>query len=145
MVSIKTNFSFIKAFNKIKSIEQAALSELPEAVAETATSLIKSGKVEPDILQKTKDFKEAKGSPTPNTPLMDTGNLVNTMKVVKDGIQFAEYGIYHQEGIGNKRRKFLPFSKGMSSFEDIEGYEFKRNFEIITNRYVERIRKAMKK
>ena len=77
---------------------------------------------------------------------MDTGNLVNTMKVVKNGIQLPEYGIYHQEGVGNKRRKFLPFSKGISSLEETKlSPEFKRNHEIITNRFVERIRKAMKK
>ena len=139
-LKVTRNFSFSKILDKSGQFIKDVTGETAEVVAETATKFINDNKVRPDILPSTKKIKRAKGAPTPDTPLKDTGNLVNTMRVVKDGLEIADYYIYHQEGIGVRRRRFLPFTKDMENFTP--GME-KFN-EKINSRFAERIRKAMK-
>jgi hypothetical protein len=139
-LQISRNFSFSKILDKSERIIKDVIGETAEVVVETSTKFIRDGKVRPDILTITKDRKRAKGSPTPDIPLMDTGNLVNTMKVVGSGFQMAEYGWIHHNGIGkNKTRMFLPFTEDMKNFKDFTQFN-----EKINNRFAERIRKAMK-
>ena len=139
-LEISRNFSFGKILDKSERIIKDVIGETAEVVVETSTKFIKEGKVKPDILTSTKTRKRRKGSPTPDIPLMDTGNLVNTMKVVENGFQIVEYGWYHHNGVGkNKTRSFLPFTKDMKNFKDFTKFN-----EKINNRFAERIRKAMK-
>lgn len=139
-LKVTRNFSFSKILDKSGQIIKDVTGETAEVIAETSTKLINTKKVRPDILPSTKRIKRAKGSPTPDTPLKDTGNLVNTMRVVKDGLEIADYYVYHQEGIGVRRRKFLPFTKDMENFTP----EMQKFNKKINSRFAERIRKAMK-
>ena len=139
-LKVTRNFSFSKILDKSGQIIKDVTGETAEVIAETSTKFINTKKVKPDRLTSTKRIKKAKGSPTPDTPLKDTGNLVNTMRVVKDGLEIADYYVYHQEGIGVRRRKFLPFTKDMEKFTP----EMEKFNKKINSRFAERIRKAMK-
>ncbi len=76
-------------------------------IVESSKKFIKEGRVTPDIFQITKDLKRAKGSPTPDIPLMDTGNLVKSLRATKEGIVGASYGRKHLEGDGVLPRNFI--------------------------------------
>jgi len=148
MISIKTNFSFLKAFNKMEEIEKGVIGELSEIVVESAAKTINSGKLKPLSPFTIKSRKRGRGwggvkvPPTNDiTPLRHTGTLVKSLKVVRNGFQMADYGFRHQQGKGVPKREFLPFTKDMGRYTP----EVKILHEKVTNRYTERIRKAMKK
>ncbi len=76
-------------------------------IVESSKKFITDGRVTPDIFQVTKDLKRAKGSPTPDIPLMDTGDLVRSLKATKKGIMGKAYGRKHLEGDGVLTRNFI--------------------------------------
>ena len=108
-LQIKTNFSFSKLLNYVKSESFSGEQNkiIGSSVVESSKKFIRDGKVRPDILTITKRIKRAKGSPTPDIPLMDTGNLVNSLKATKEGIEGADYGRRHLEGDGVRVRNFI--------------------------------------
>ena len=103
-LQIKTNFSFSKLLNYVKSESFSGEQNkiIGSSVVESSKKFIRDGKVRPDIKEITKRIKRAKGSPTPDIPLMDTGNLVNSLKATKEGIEGADYGRKHLEGFKDK-------------------------------------------
>ena len=112
-LEIKTNFSFSKLANYVKSdkFAQEQNKIVGSNVVEASKRFIKEGKVRPDILPITKEIKRRRGSPTPDIPLMDKGNLVNSLKATKKGIMGAAYGRKHLEGDGVRPRNFIVFDK----------------------------------
>ena len=141
--TIKTDFSFLKAFEEIDKHLSAVTGEMSEEVVESAAKLINSKGVTPKLKPSTLKRRRAKGN-SDDTPLKDTGNLVDTMKVIKDGVQFAEYGIYHQEGIGVPRRRFLPFTPAWE-LDKAFSPEWRESKDRIELRLINRIQKSMKK
>ena len=137
-LEITRNFSFGKILDKSERIIKDVIGETAEVVVETSTKFIKSKQVKPPLKPATLARRRARGN-SDNTPLLDTGNLVDTMKVVKDGFEMVEYGLRHHSGIGRPKRPFLPFTEGMGNFKDFTEFN-----EKINNRFAERIRKAMK-
>tara|TARA_Y100001963_G_C6467993_1_gene303170 strand:+ start:131 stop:535 length:405 start_codon:yes stop_codon:yes gene_type:complete len=132
-LKIKSNFSFSKLASYVKSEkfnkEQSKLVGPP--IVESSKKFIREGKVRPDIKQITKDIKRRRGSPTPNIPLMDTGNLVNSLKATTKGIIGASYGKKHLEGDGITRRNFI----------HVEEDKIKKPL----SRLIDRMNKVMKK
>ena len=115
-LEIKTNFSFKKLENYVKRkgfgfrLSRAAAP----FIVKDSKNFIREGKVTPDIKQITKDIKRRRGSPTPDIPLMDTGNLVKSLKatITSDSVAIigASYGKKHLEGNGVKTRNFIDLS-----------------------------------
>ena len=68
--------------------------ELAKKIARASRKFIKSGKVTPPLAEST---IAKKGS---STPLLDTGNLVDSIRATKKGITYASYGNYHRKGTG---------------------------------------------
>ncbi len=103
-LEIKTNFSFSKLANYVKSgkFDEEQSKIVGSNIVESSKKFIREGKVRPDIKQITKDIKRRRRppSPTPDIPLMDTGNLVNSLRATREGIMGADYGIKHLKGIG---------------------------------------------
>ena len=112
-LEIKTNFSFSKLAKYVKSdkFAQEQNKIVGSNVVEASKRFIKEGKVRPDILPITREIKRRRGSPTPDIPLMDTGNLVNSLRATKEGIMGAAYGRKHLKGDGVTRRNFIVFDK----------------------------------
>ena len=137
-LEISRNFSFGKILDKSERIIKDVIGETAEVVVETSTKFIKSKQVKPPLKPATLARRRARGN-SDDTPLLDTGNLVKTMKVVKDGFEIADYGLRHHSGERRPMRPFLPFTKGMTNFKDFTKFN-----EKINNRFAERIRKAMK-
>ena len=112
-LEIKTNFSFSKLVQYVQSgkFDEEQRKIVGHNVAEASKRFIREGKVRPDIKKITKDIKRRRGSPTPDIPLMDTGNLVNSLRATKEGIMGAAYGRKHLEGDGLPVRNFIAFDK----------------------------------
>jgi len=110
-LEIKTNFSFSKLANYVKSgkFDEEQSKIVGSNIVESSKKFIREGKVRPDIKQITKDIKRRRRppSPTPDIPLMDTGNLVNSLRATKEGIMGAAYGRKHLEGDGLPVRNFI--------------------------------------
>ena len=131
-LEIKTNFSFKKLANYVKRkgfgfrVSRAAVP----FIVKDSKNFIREGKVTPDIEQITKDIKRRRGSPTPDIPLMDTGNLVKSLKATitrnSVAISGASYGKKHLEGDGVKERLFLDLSDPNNKRDKIISEEFKK-------------------
>ena len=152
-LKITSNFSFGKVLDDLELITADVGGEMSQNIVETAAKTINDGKLK-ELKESTKrsrrkgrGWASVKVAPTTDyTPLKHTGALVNSLKVVKDGFEMKEYGFYHQKGFTTHKgqnvpaRPFLPFT----TKENLTP-ELKKLNEKITNRFVERIRKAMKK
>jgi hypothetical protein len=149
--SIKINFSFGKLLKNLDKILEENMYARKKIVVEYAKDVINSGKLRRNkkstlLLkgeglkrknkktgQETRIYspKSPKGIATGSTtPLIHTGSLRASFKVVDDGIQMAKHGIYHlndykisggsgfaqmhlKKAIGKtvKKRNFLPFTE----------------------------------
>ena len=131
-LEIKTNFSFKKLENYVKRkgfgfrLSRAAAP----FIVKDSKNFIREGKVTPDIKQITKDIKRRRGSPTPDIPLMDTGNLVKSLKatITSDSVAIigASYGKKHLEGNGVKTRNFIDLSAPNGKGDKLFSEEFKK-------------------
>ena len=131
-LEIKTNFSFKKLENYVKRkgfgfrLSRAAAP----FIVKDSKNFIREGKVTPDIKQITKDIKRRRGSPTPDIPLMDTGNLVKSLKatITSDSVAIlgASYGKKHLEGNGVKTRNFIDLSDPNGKGDKLFSEEFKK-------------------
>ena len=102
--SININFSFGKLLKKIDRILEADLISRKQFFAENAIQNIKSGKLR-GLRPFTKMIrrKGLSGNPqgfksSTDKPLIYTGNLLRSIKIVDEGVKMAKYGLYHQEG-----------------------------------------------
>ena len=138
-ITITSNFSFLKLASKIDEIEEGFTSESSEAIVEMAAKLINSKKVTPKLADSTIARREARGN-YDDTPLKDTGNLVESLKVVKGGFEFADYGLLHQYGNKRPLRRFLPFTKDGKLSPDLK--KFQRKLEKLLTK---RMNKTMKR
>ena len=90
-----------------------------------------------------------KVAPTSSTkPLVYTGRLFKSIKMVKEGVEMMEYGLHHDkgftlpQGIHVKPRKFLAIKSGA---KNIKGTKYgKTQHRFIQNMY-KKIGKALKK
>ena len=131
-LEIKTNFSFKKLENYVKRKGFGFRLSRASApfIVKDSKNFIREGKVTPDIKQITKDIKRRRGSPTPDIPLMDTGNLVKSLKatITSDSVAIsgASYGLKHLDGDGVKERNFIDLSDNNDKIEKIVSEEFKK-------------------
>tara|TARA_R100000808_G_C2033045_1_gene76012 strand:+ start:23 stop:526 length:504 start_codon:yes stop_codon:yes gene_type:complete len=97
---IDINFSFGKLSRKIDKILKDHMDSIKKVTALVAKDTIKSGKLKklsPGTLYIRKHGLSPKRPYKSNskTPLLHTGNLLASIKVVDDGISMAGYGKYH--------------------------------------------------
>ena len=102
-MKIKIN-SYLYFNNLIKKINSKSLSNeirdsLNEKIASSSRRFIRAGKVTPPIKTSTIENRKKGGS----KPLLDTGNLANSIRPTKKGITYESYGQYHRSGIGPYR------------------------------------------
>jgi hypothetical protein len=131
-LEIKTNFSFKKLENYVKRkgfgfrLSRAAAP----FIVNDSKNFIREGKVTPDIEEITKDIKRRRGSPTPDIPLMDTGNLVKSLKatITSDSVAIsgASYGLKHLQGDGVEERNFIDLSDPNGKGDKLLSEEFKK-------------------
>ena len=117
-LKIKTNFSFSKLLNYVKSESFSAEqnSRIGSHIAESSKRFIMQGKVTPG-LKKSTIKRRMYDNVNTNTPLFKTGKLANSLKATKKGIEGAFYGKYHLEGFKNRgggdvdARNFIHFEQ----------------------------------
>ena len=65
-----------------------------------------------------------------------TSRLINSIKVVDDGVEMYDYGEHHHYGIGEPKREFIG-QAGSSEMKSLE--------EVVEKDFFKRVNKAMKK
>lgn len=93
-IEVNSFIYFRNLVNKLK--DEGTLEDVRDSVNEKIAAasrrFIKQGKVTPSIAPST---RARKGH---STPLLDTGNLVNSIRATKKGIKYDSVGDYHRQG-----------------------------------------------
>ena len=77
------------------------------------------------------------------TPLHYTGNLLNSIKPTKDGIEMLEYGEFHNEGFSTPEGKSVPPRRFIAGADDLK--RDKKELEKTQDDLVKKMNKAMLK
>ena len=151
-LQIKTTFSFSKLEKALPGIMKELVDESKFVYAEMSVKNITDGlkPLKPASLEsrrkgkywnvKKEDRSKYKTSKT--KPLDWTGNLIKSIKIHEQGVIMNEYGLYHNEGIGVPKRKFLALKLDAKSLRSGSYGEKRKQF--IKKMYT-RIGKALKK
>tara|TARA_Y100000114_G_scaffold69715_1_gene63818 strand:- start:53 stop:580 length:528 start_codon:yes stop_codon:yes gene_type:complete len=115
-IEVNSFIYFRNLVNKLKdeSTLEDVRNSVNEKIAAASRRFIKQGKVTPALEEST---IAKKGH---STPLLDTGNLVNSIRATKKGIKYNRIGDYHRQGtrpykIEPKNKKVLVFKTGSKS------------------------------
>ena len=166
---IVQTFDFIKLKSKAKSlVKDIALEIMTEDPAEVLKERIKKGvnynnEALAPLKKSTLNIRKMRGRPS-NKPLVDTGNLLKSIKTVKTkgkiGVRFLKYGMHQAEGFttrnyfavkrGSKIVGWRDYSKGIRVMprpwihpqEPFAGLLGKP--EAVKRRVIRAIKKAMK-
>ena len=115
-VTFTSNFRFSKLSSDINNILSDSNKEITDSIARNtkkniltaSTRRLSNATIE--ARQKgVSSFKGHNPSPTNETrPLHYTGNLLNSIKPTKDGLEMMDYGLTHQEGFTTSEGKSVP-------------------------------------
>lgn len=93
-IEVNSFIYFRNLVNKLK--DEGTLEDVRnsvnEKIAAASRRFIRQGKVTPSLARTT---VQRKGH---STPLLDTGNLVNSIRATKKGIKYDSVGDYHRQG-----------------------------------------------
>ena len=112
-LQIKTTFDFGKLENKIEGIVNDVVDDAKRLFRTTTKENLNSGKLRklrPLSIEMRKkgqywgNRKEPSPSPI-DKPLVWTKSLLNSIKVVDDGVEMNHYGLNHQKGFGIPMRR----------------------------------------
>jgi len=102
-----SNFSFRKLANAFDEVfDDFVENDFAEDAIKSAKEIIKGGHTRP-LLPSTIERRKRRGTGG-TTPLFETGNLHNSLKKVKGGIEMAHYGLHHQRGFRVGKTKVPP-------------------------------------
>ena len=147
MITIKTTFSFAKLERKLPEILKDIVDESKMVYAEMSVKNITDGLrplKKPSIEARKRGIYWAgqRVAPTTKTkPLDYTGALIKSIKIHEQGVIMNEYGLYHNEGIGVPKRKFLALGLDAKTVSGKYGEQQKK----FVKKMYKRIGKALKK
>ena len=152
-LQIRTTFDFGKLASKIEGIMNDVVDDGKRLYRATTRDNLKEGKIRklrPASIEARKRghyWKGKKVTPTTSTkPLVYTGELLNSIRVVDKGIEMWDYGLNHHEGFtlpqGTpvKARPFLAI-KG----KRVAGTKYGKEYDKFINKMYKKIGKALKK
>ena len=165
---IKINFSLTKLIKRLQSdkdffippkMEENAYKEIARKAKDnikksnfTDNAIVvdwenmRGGKKK-NLKDSTKYVRNWRGNPT-GPPLIETGNLLNSIKATKSGVEMEEYGQYHLEGYttvkNNFTEKFNMVGKKVPSRNFFHSMQFEFS-EKERKELVRKINKVMKK
>lgn len=118
-LEVRVGFDFGKLAQEMPTLINRFLNESKNETAKVSKDFIKSGQVTPGILDKTQKRRIRRGNP-PQPPLYETGELHDSIKPTKNGIEFKGYGAIHEYGIGRQRqRQFIKVSRAKDSLKKL--------------------------
>ena len=133
---IDVSYDFGKLAKNLDNILEENMYARKKIAVDYAKDIINSGKLPPNkpstLEIRSKGLSGRRGKSSSTKPLIDSGSLRATIKIVKDGISIPKYGMYHltrhkiSDNSWAKRfgtvgktvvaRNFLPFTKSGKSF-----------------------------
>mgnify|MGYP003135246651 FL=1 len=121
-VSFKSNFSFRKLGNKLDDVLGSSNEKIIDELAQMTKRNITDGKLrglsQSTILARLSGQSSFEGHKPKRTsesrPLIYTGELLKSIKPVKDGIEMLEYGLEHHEGFTTPKKEIF-IQKGKKS------------------------------
>ena len=157
--SVKTssNFSFRRLGSKLQDILGKQNEKIIDGLAQMTKRNISEGKLR-GLSQNTLEIRRRglstfdsygtpnaprKPKPTSETrPLLYTGNLLNSIKPTKDGIEMLEYGEEHHDGFNTPEGKSVPARSFIAGEKELE--RDKKGLEKIQNELIISMQKEMK-
>lgn len=108
---IKVNFDFNRLEERIDSIlKQFMNKSASKDIVKASKKKIKSGKVKPSLKPSTIAIRKKRGTGG-NTPLFETGQLHDSLKSTKDGIEVIDYAKNHLSGYTTSSDSMIPNKK----------------------------------
>ena len=124
---IDVSYDFGKLAKNLDNILEENMYARKKIAVDYAKDIINSGKLPPNkpstLEIRSKGLSGRRGKSSSTKPLIDSGSLRATIKIVKDGISIPKYGMYHltrhkisedspwnTKGKPVKARNFLPFT-----------------------------------
>tara|TARA_Y100001938_G_C7850283_1_gene310474 strand:- start:61 stop:549 length:489 start_codon:yes stop_codon:yes gene_type:complete len=158
---IETTFDFRKLENKIDGIINDVVDDAKRLFRTATRENLKSGKIRKlrpfsiEMRKKGQYWANRKENP-PNPidkPLVWTKSLLNSIKVVDDGVEMNRYGLNHQEGffirsgLSNVRRVVRPrkFFALNPETKNLASTKYGKEYKKFIDQMYKKIHKALKK
>ena len=160
-LQIKTTFDFGKLENKIEGIVNDVVDDAKRLFRTTTKENLNSGKLRKlrplsIEMRKKGQYWGNKKEPSPSPidkPLVWTKSLLNSIKVVDDGVEMNHYGLNHQKGFFIKSglsnvRRVVPPRKFFSLNPEAKRFgstKYGKQYKKFISKMYKRIHKALKK